>query len=90
MIFDEGSWVSSGEINSVTRVQILDEAVCISYTANTLEKCNNSTILTCIGLLVEQQTYMSEFEFHWVSHSYGIEKKLHTYIHTYVYVCVCM
>ena len=34
----------------VTQVQILDEAVCISYSTNTIEKDINSTILpTAMG-----------------------------------------
>ena len=38
--------VSSEEIDTTTRVQILDEAGCISQSANTLGKGINLTILT--------------------------------------------
>ena len=37
--------LSSLEIDTATRIQILDEAVCISDSTNTLEKGMNSTIL---------------------------------------------
>ena len=37
--------LSSYEINTVTQVQILDDAVCISQRANTLGKCTDPTIL---------------------------------------------
>ena len=38
-------WLSLYEIDTITRVQILDEAFCISYGINTLEKVMNQTIL---------------------------------------------
>ena len=37
--------LSSLEVVTVTRVQILDEAACISHYAKTLEKAKHSTIL---------------------------------------------
>ena len=37
--------LSTSEINTAIRVQILNEAVCILYNANTLEKGMNPTIV---------------------------------------------
>ena len=39
-------WLSSCEVDAVTRVQNLDKAVCISLSANTLGKGMNPAILT--------------------------------------------
>ena len=36
-------------MDPATRVQILDEAVCISHSSNTLEKCINQTIPSIVG-----------------------------------------
>ena len=41
-------------MDPVTQVQFLDEAVCISHSDNTLEKCMNPTILSSCGYRVEQ------------------------------------
>ena len=38
-------WLSSYEMDTATRVQILDEADCISHTTNALGKCMNPIIL---------------------------------------------
>ena len=38
-------WLSSQEMDSATRVQILDEAGCISHSTNTLGKGMNPIIL---------------------------------------------
>ena len=38
-------WLSSLEMHTVTRVQILDKAVRISHSANTLEKGMNPSLL---------------------------------------------
>ena len=43
------------EINTAIRVQMLNEAVCISHGANTFGKCMNPTILpTPMGKIVRQ------------------------------------
>ena len=39
------SWLSSQEMNTATRVQILDETDCISHCTNTLGKGINPIIL---------------------------------------------
>ena len=39
------SWLSSQEMDTATRVQILDEADCISHCTNTLGKGMNPIIL---------------------------------------------
>ena len=39
------SWLSLWKMDMATQVQILDEAVCISYSANTIVKGMNPTIL---------------------------------------------
>ena len=41
----EVQWLSSQEMDSVTRVQILDETDCISHSTNTLGKGMNPIIL---------------------------------------------
>ena len=38
-------WLSTGEMDTATRVQILDETDCISHSTNTLGKGMNPTIL---------------------------------------------
>ena len=38
-------WLSSKEMDTATRVQILDETDCISHSTNTLEKGMNRIIL---------------------------------------------
>ena len=54
------SWLSSLEIDRATRVQILDNAVCISHGANILGKYLNPTILPQdIGKTVSQTGFFS-------------------------------
>ena len=46
------AYLVSGEIELVTRVQIVDEAVCISLCTNTLKKgMNSSALLSAVGKL---------------------------------------
>ena len=39
-------WIPSLEMDTVTRVQILDESVYIAHSTHTLGKCINRTILS--------------------------------------------
>ena len=47
-------------MNTATRVQILDDAVCISHSANTLGKGMNPTILPqAVGNIVDQTWFFN-------------------------------